>query len=304
LTEPREGLTLDYLGANLLFVMGCPRSGTTWVQRLLATHPRIRTGQESDVFDLYIGPQLRAWEHELDPESSGRGGVGLGCYFTAAEFRDVLKGYLLKLIEPMVGGLAPDELFLEKTPGHVLYVPEIHALLPAARFVHVLRDARDTVASLLGASRSWGRAWAPRQAGQAAGTWVSHVRAASAAQRSLPAQQFFEVRYESLHADGPRVLRQLVDWLGESWTDAEIRAAVEKNSPRAARAGQGTPIPLSGEFASAFGPVVKEPEGFIRKAQAGTWREDLTAFDKLEVWRVAHTTMAANGYAWATPWSR
>ena len=84
-------LALDYTGANLVFVVGCPRSGTTWIQRLLATHPMLRTGQESDVFDLYIGPQLRAWERELDPASSGRGGVGLACYFQDAEFRRVLK---------------------------------------------------------------------------------------------------------------------------------------------------------------------------------------------------------------------
>ncbi|MCA1645027.1 MAG: sulfotransferase [Chloroflexi bacterium] len=297
-------LTLEYSGSNLLFVVGCPRSGTTWVQRLLASHPRIRTGQESDVFDQYIGPQLRAWEHELDPAASGRGGVGLGCYFEDSEFRRLLKGYLLELLEPMAGGLQPGELFLEKTPGHVLFVPEIRALLPAARFVHVLRDARDTVASLLGASRSWGRAWAPRQARQAAGTWVSHVQAARQAQGTLPAAQFFEVRYEALHTDGPRVLRRLIDWLGVPWTDAEIGAAFERNNPAAARAGQGTPIPLGGEFAGSVGPVVKEPEGFVRQARAGSWRNELTTLDKVAVWHVARTTMAQAGYPWSTPWSR
>src|SRR5207249_10186807 len=105
----------------------------------------------------------------------------------------------LQLLEPMLGNLQSGELFLEKTPGHVLFVPEIRALLPEARFVHVLRDARDTVASLLGASRSWGGGWAPRQANQAAGTWVNHVQAARQAQRILSASQFFEVRYEALH---------------------------------------------------------------------------------------------------------
>jgi hypothetical protein len=294
--------TLDYSGSNLLFVVGCPRSGTTWVQRLLASHPRIRTGQESDVFDQYIGPQLRAWEQELSPEASGRGGVGLGCYFQDLEFRRLLKGYLLQLLEPMVGGLEPGELFLEKTPGHVLFVPEIRTLLPEARFIHVLRDARDTVASLLGASRSWGRAWAPRQANQAAGTWVRHVQAARQAQRTLPAQQFFEVRYEALHTDGPSVLRNLADWLGIAWTGAEISVALERNNPTAARTGTGTPIPLGGEFAGTVGPVVKEPEGFVRQARAGSWRTDLTLLDKLAVWRIARATMAQVGYAWSAPW--
>jgi hypothetical protein len=214
-----------------------------------------------------------------------------------------LKGYLLQLLEPMVGHLQPGELFLEKTPGHVLFVPEIRALLPGARFVHVLRDARDTVASLLGASRGWGRAWAPRQANQAAGVWVSHVQAARQAQRALPAQQFFEIRYEALHTAGPAMLRSLVDWLGVPWTDAEISATFERNNPSAARAGQGTPIPLGGEFAKTLGWVVKEPQGFVRRARAGTWRTDLTLLDKVNVWRIAHATMAEVGYPWRAPWS-
>jgi sulfotransferase family protein len=297
-------LSLDYSGANLVFVVGCPRSGTTWVQRLLATHPHIRTGQESDVFDLYVGPQLRAWQHELDPDSSGRGGVGLGCYFQQDQFLHVVKRYMLDLLQPMVGDLQAEELFVEKTPSHVLFIPEIVTLLPRARFIHVMRDARDTVASLLGASRSWGRSWAPRRARNAAATWVSHVQAGLNARRALPAAQLFELRYEALHADGPRVLRELVDWLGVTWTDAEICAALEHNSPDAARAGRGTPIPLGGEFAASIGPVVREPAGFIRQARAGAWQDDLTLIDKLAVWRVARSTMAEVGYTWSAPWSR
>ncbi len=293
----------DYTGHNLVFVVGCPRSGTTWVQRLLATHPCMRTGQESDVFDLYVGPQLRTWQRELQVDSSGRGGVGLACYFTEDEFRRVLKQYLLQLLSPMVAGLRPGEIFLEKTPSHVLYVPEIHALLPQARFINVLRDARDTVASLLSAARGWGSAWAPRRAASAARTWLAHVEAGRQAQSALPADQFREVRYEALHADGARELRGLVDWLGLTWTEDDIAAALARNSPAEARSGGGTPIPLGGQFAQTRGDVVKEPEGFIRQARAGTWRRDLTALDKFEVWRVAHELMDQVGYPWATPWS-
>jgi hypothetical protein len=298
-----DRLKLDYDGANLVFVVGCPRSGTTWIQRLLATHPCIRTGQESDVFDLYVGPQLRTWRHELEVDSSGRGGVGLGCYFTDDQFRRILKAYLVELLGPMVGSLRAGELFVEKTPSHVLFVPEMHELLPAARFVNVLRDARDTVASLLGASRTWGRAWAPRRAASAASTWVSHVRAAQAAHQLLPSAQFFDLRYEQLHADGPRVLRATIDWLGLAWSDADVLSALERNSPDAARAGRGTPIPLGGAFGATAGPVVKEPRGFIRQARAGTWRRELNLADRLAVWRVAHTTMAQVGYTWTAPWS-
>jgi hypothetical protein len=296
-------LALDYSGANLVFVVGCPRSGTTWVQRLLTSHPRIRTGQESDVFDDYIGPQLRAWRRELDTSNSGRGGVGLGCYFEEADFLRLLKTYMLRLLEPMVGPLRPGELFVEKTPSHVLFVPEITALLPETRFIHVLRDARDTVASLLGAARGWGRGWAPRKAGGAASTWVIHVQAALTAQRQLPREQYLEVRYEDLHADGPGQLRRLADWLCLPWSDNDIASALANNAPERARAGKGTPIPLGGQFGASGNAVVREPEGFVRKAQAGTWRTDLSTLEKLAVWRVARTTMAEVGYPWMTPWS-
>jgi hypothetical protein len=293
-------LGTEYDGANLLFVVGCPRSGTTWVQRLLASHPCIRTGQESDLFDMYVGPLLRTWQQELLTDSSGRGAIGLSCYFTDAEFSRTLKAYLLELLKPMVSGLQAGELFLEKTPSHVLFVPEIHALLPRARFVHVLRDARDTVASLLSASRTWGRAWAPRRAAHAARTWVTHVEASRQARQSLPRAQFYEVRYEALHTSGLHTLRNLAEWLGLTWPDVDLQAALGKNSPDAARAGHGTPIPLGGEFA---GREVREPEGFIRQARAGAWRQELSPADKLAVWRVAHMTMARVGYPWATPWS-
>jgi hypothetical protein len=294
-------LSLDYDGANLVFVVGCPRSGTTWVQRLLASHPLVRTGQESDVFDLYLGPQLQAWRRELDVTSSGRGGVGLGCYFREDEFLPVLKRYALDLLRPMVGQLEPGELFAEKTPGHALYIPEIQTLLPRARFVHVLRDARDTVASLLSASRSWGRTWAPRTPRGATTMWVQHVRAARLAASQMERTQFYEVRYEALHTDGRRVLSDLVEWLGLAWSAADLEEALASNRPEVARDGGGTPIPLGGAFGQSSGPVVAEPRGFVRKAQSGTWRQDLSLLERLWVWKIGRAAMAEVGYPWRLP---
>jgi hypothetical protein len=300
--EPVGALPQDYDGSNLVLIVGCPRSGTTWVQRLLASHPNVRTGQESDVFDMYVGPQLRTWRAELDMTISGRGGVGLACYFRDDEYLRVLKRYMLDLLWPMIGPLEPGELFVEKTPSHVLYIPEVLALLPRARFVHVLRDARDTVASLIGASHSWGSRWAPRSARVAIKMWTSHIRAAQAAATHLDPAQFHQVRYEALHTDGRRELRHLADWLGLEWGNSELEQALESNRPEAARRGGGTDIPLGGAFGDASGPVVKEPEGFIRRAQAGTWREDLSLVQRTWVWRLGRNTMAEVGYPWPVPW--
>jgi LPS sulfotransferase NodH len=288
----------EYMGHNLVFIVGAPRSGTTWLQRLLATHPRIRTGQESKLFRWYIGPQLQMWRmettRELDPKTAtGRGGTGLSCYFREDEFLSALKQYLGLLLQPMIGSLRPGELFVEKSPSHAMCIPEIKRLLPEARIIHVLRDPRDVVASLLAASRTWGAAWAPESPVKAAGLWVEHVRAVKRAAQNLSPEEFHEVTYEQLRSAPEKVVRQVADFLGLEWKDFEIQKAVETNQPD--RDG-GTPIPVYGEVSERIGGFVKEPAGFIRKARPGAWKSDLSLLEKAHVWRVCHKLMREVGY--------
>ena len=288
-------LAADYDGDNLVLVVGSPRSGTTWLQRLLASHPKIRTGQESHVFSHHVGPQLRNWREATDPRY--RGGLGLGCYFTEAEFVVLVKSYLLKLLEPMVVGLAPGEIFLEKSPSHALFLPEILELLPRARVIHILRDARDVVSSMT-SGESWLASWAPENARDAAQVWVRYVKAVWDAVPKMRSGQFHEVRYETLSRTPVEVLRGIADFLALDWDLPEIGDAVERNRASKARVSGGTPIPVSGEVARRGGPVVVEPKGFIRKAETGAWKEDLSLFEKFWVWSVAHQTMDAAGYHW------
>jgi hypothetical protein len=287
----------NYTGANLVFVVGSPRSGTTWVQKLLAAHPRIFSGQESDVFDLYVGPQLRTWARELEHDTSGRGGLGLACYFLEDEFIAVLRRYLLDLLQPMVGELQPGELFVEKTPSHVMFIAEIRKLLPDARFVHVLRDGRDVVASILAASRSWGSQWAPKSARAAAQMWATHVDAGLAAAATLPPEVFIQVRYEELLADTDDWLRTLIDLLGLEWDQAGIAAAVDANTAGRTATGGGTELQRRGEFARRTGEVVREPAEFVRRGRVGSYRVDLSLRQRLTVELLARRTLAAAGYA-------
>ena len=292
-------LSSSYTGENLVFVVGSPRSGTTWVQRLLAAHPDVSTGQESDVFDLYLGPQLRTWRSELDHGTDGRGGVGLACYLEEDRFLSALRSYMLALLEPMVGSLGPGKIFVEKTPSHVVYLPEIAELLPESRVVNVTRDARDVVASLLAASRSWGRDWAPRHPRDAARMWVDHVEAAERG-RGLFGERLLDVRYEHLHRDPAGELKRLLRFLNLESTDAAVAEAIERTSP--ASEGTTPALPREGEFTRRGQTVTAEPVGFVRQARVGTWHRDLTSAEKVATWRVARHAMARNGYVWRRPW--
>jgi hypothetical protein len=274
----------EWTGDNLVFIVGSPRSGTTWLQRLLATHPRVQTGQESRLFN-YLGSQLRLWREDLASATViGRSGTGLACYLTEAEFFAIQKKYLAALLKPMLRHLQPGQIFLEKTPDHALFVPEIVQLLPAAKIIHIVRDPHDVVASLLAASRTWGANWAPRKVKHALRVWHQHVDQARQAGAQLPPEQFLEIGYEDMVASPENRLRAIADFLRLAWSDADIAAAVKANAAGELRQGKGTPIPIRGALAKAPNAVVQEPKDFVRKARPGSWRQDLTW---LERWQLA-----------------
>lgn len=233
----------EYAGEHLVFVVGCPRSGTTWVQRLLSCSPQVRTGQESNLFVDSIGLQLRRWRRALGLQE--RGGVGLACYFTEPELIELLRDFMLKLLQRMMDPLTEGQFFVEKTPDHALYLPEILELLPASRIIHVLRDPRDVVASLLAASRTWASesSWAPGRARAAAKLWMRSVNAVKRAARETPSANMLELRYEDLHNSPLATLVRVRDFIGLEWTEPEMRQALKRTaSPR--RRGMKSASPL------------------------------------------------------------
>jgi hypothetical protein len=244
------------------------------------------------------------WRWELTREdnpktATGRGGIGLSCYLREHEFLAILKDYMFQLMRAMLANLQPGELFVDKTPLHALYLAEIRELLPESRIIHVIRDPRDVVASLLAASRTWGLGWAPRTSRAAVRMWVEHVRAATEAAKNVSPGQFLEVRYENLLVSPETTLHDVGEFLGLEWDPVAINKAVENNKAETVKAGGGTPIPLYGEVAKRAGSIVRDPSAFIQNVKEGAWRRNLSLWDKFVVWYAARKTMRQVGYSWS-----
>ncbi len=137
-----------------VFLFSLPRSGSTLLQRMLATHPEVATTSEPWI----LLPQLYALRE--------RGAVAEYGHRTAvraiADFSDSLPGgrddYLAEvrrsvtaLYEQAAGEAA---WFLDKTPRYHLVVDEIMALFPDARFVFLWRNPLAVAASMI---ESFGR---------------------------------------------------------------------------------------------------------------------------------------------------
>ena len=290
---------IEPTGANLVFLVGCPRSGTTWLQKLLASHPKIQSAQESHFFSLYIGPQLRAWRMQRTETFNANGhAAGPPAYFSDDEFLAILKNYLCNLLRPIFERLNPGDLFLEKTPSHGLFIPEITELLPGSRFIHILRDPRDVVVSLMAASRSWGAGWAPKNIEIAIAMWLQHVQAVRASAQNLSVDEFFEVTYEKLWSSPADVLTDIAKFLGVSWDPETLDLAIQSNRSEVFEGG-GTPIPVYGEVAARLGGVARLPSGFVRKARPYGWNSELSIYERFRIWRATRPTMREMGYTWS-----
>ena len=129
---------------RIIFVGGAPRSGTTLVQNMLDSHPEIAGPPEflhlPQIIELHR-KMKQSLPKERDP--SGRPEVDVDrCV------RRMIVDFLLPYADR-----AGCHFLSEKTPENVLAFGDLLDLFPAARFIHVVRDPRAVVASLLGVAR-------------------------------------------------------------------------------------------------------------------------------------------------------
>jgi tetratricopeptide (TPR) repeat protein len=184
-----------------IFVLGMPRSGTTLVEQILASHR-----------DVQGAGELRAVQRLVD---------GLGDYpaaaarLTSADLARLGESYLAS-VRPLAGGEAH---VVDKMPANFLHAGLIHLMLPNARIVHCRRDPVDTCLScytkLFGAEQAF--AYDLAELGRfhrAYHTLMDHWRAV------LPRDRFIEIDYEAVVADLEGEARRLIDSLGLPWDDA------------------------------------------------------------------------------------
>lgn len=203
-----------------VFIVGSPRSGTTWLQILLAQFGEVATGQETRLFSHYLGPLLSRWEESRSDET------GLHTVVDEEAFVASSRQFAVRVLEAILRSKPGATIAVEKTPGHVFHVRQIERLLPRARFVHIVRDPRAVTSSLMRVAEDWGAGWAPSRARDAARTWRRHVAAGRRAGEEI-GDAYREVRYESLCRDPVPSLEDLCAWMGVEVGQGDCARAVE-----------------------------------------------------------------------------
>ena len=292
-------MDIDFLP---VFVIGSPRSGTTWLQHMLGSHELICAPQETDLFEGYLGPWRQTWAAQL--AESSKPGVrrrGLPSVLTTEAFGALLRRTAVDIYGRALEAKPAARILLDKEPSNTYQTDLIAAVFPEARLIHVLRDGRDVASSLLAARSGWGRDWAPTTVARAGVTWRDHVvRAREARCLGLP---YLEVRYEDLLERPVGALVEVLSFLDIAIDEAAARAVTQEFSFDRMRRGNGTfvgGIAWTGEL-SRQGPV-GEPEGFYRRGANGAWRSEWSAVDQGQFDRVAGRLLVELGYETDREW--
>ena len=287
--RPRAPWTYN---VDLAFLVGCPRSGTTWLQAMLASHPAIYTGPETRFFAL-IGNLEKEF---LRPDA---GKAGLPVYATKDNFYQVTSELFWSLISALNYPQGEAKYFLEKTPQHCLVSEFILNTFPNARFIHLVRDGRAVVSSMLRASKSWGQHWAPETVDQATRSWLQHTQAGrKIAEQTKGTNQYIEVRYEDIRQNPHEQMSRLFEWLGLPTEESLISSIVESNALDNVVSSKKpfASIPMIDGKAIVEKNSTAYPEGFIGSASFNVEDIQLTKLQRLRVEYLAGKLLQELGY--------
>jgi hypothetical protein len=244
-----------------VFVVGCPRSGTTLMQRMLDAHPVLTVANDTHFItraakrELCIDANPRLDRQLVDSVLSyhrfHRMGLDRDSVLSVAARTQSYAQFVSGLYD-LRATQAGKTLSGEKTPDYCRKMPTLHSLFPSARFLHVIRDGRDTALSTLRwASKGKGPGrwdlWQKDPVGCCALWWRWQVGAGRRDGSALGDSVYREVYYEKLVAEPASELSAICGFLGIPFDDQMPRFHEGKTRPAPGRSAKSAWLgPVSG----------------------------------------------------------
>lgn len=224
---------------NPIFIIGCPRSGTTLLATLLNRHSQIASSTETHFFN-FVSKRNYNWKEftltsftriieesrikdfishaainkerlikafKQDPQSKYQSRLEIDQFYKKEVFDLLMNSFLA----------AKSKLRLcESTPQHLQNIQEILELYPQAKFIHLIRDGRDTTSSLTRMP------WRPNGLLNNSRFWVQNLKKASKIITKLgkDSTSIMELRYEELVLNPEESLQKVCKFINEDFEPA------------------------------------------------------------------------------------
>lgn len=210
-----------------IFIVGCPRSGTTLLQSLLASHSAIASFPESKFFlRLIAEPRQNSRRYKLGLASADArptlqrfleevGAPDLSAKLPRLPFvRSYVAGFdrILSQLAQRQG----KHIWLEKTPEHLHSLGDIHQYLPQSKIIHIVRNGTDTIASLYDLCQRHPQVWGQYFNGLdgCIDRWINDV---AISRRYINQPNHTVVRYATLVDSTEAEIQRLCQFLGVSF---------------------------------------------------------------------------------------
>ena len=160
------------------------------------------------------------------------------------------------------------EQWVEKTPGNEFRIDSIVSNFPRAKFIHIVRDPRENLASIkrLYYSRSW--KWEARSIAR---SLADSYETAYENQEKLGKTNYLVVRYEDLTSNPGELMQEIAGFLQIGWEDSLLCPTINNRLAKANSMYKD-----------------RQATGVVRRSQADKWRSELTVFEQ----GVVHQTRA------------
>lgn len=224
-----EGDTVLTVPERQVFVVGCYRSGTTVMRLMLSAHPKVYISMETNYIDR-IGASLPSFGNLEEKANLMRLHEKITSYLLGERWNSVpdfsqlltwtqVNGYSYKSIVSFYGTWGAwmegrEELLYwgDNTPRYIHSMSFLKALFPDAKFIHMVRDPRDVVASALrlplGGKTPLGIAY----------DWERALLSGLAAESLWGSGVILRVKYEDLVTNPESILKRICNFLEISFT--------------------------------------------------------------------------------------
>lgn len=272
-----------------IFVVGAPRSGTTLLQYMLRSHPRISlpTGESHFIVPLCATPHAfgdlsqldnvrrlleEMYRRNADFLDTDLHGIGFDIESLAAELwkegRHTPQTIISGLFEKNAHGEGKAR-WGDKTPYYVRHLPKIVEWFPGAQVIHLIRDGRDCSLSLFNRRHDFD----VYNAYYAAKYWQHFVEVGREHGKRLGPDQYHEILYKDLVADPETTMAEICAYLHEEYSDSVV------HFKKANQAGKT--------------PLLQKP---VQPDNAGKWRHQMSRSSIRAFESVAGDTLAQLGY--------
>ncbi len=202
-----------------VFVIGCPRSGTSVLSWCLAAHDNFWTSAESDyLLELFGSIDLHsAYKRAVSRPDGGwlqKNSVGY------REFASFMGLGVERLYESRSQGAR----WVDSTPGYTLMAETLSLMCPGAKFLHIVRDGRAVVNSMLnsGFNTDWSDDFKA-----ACHTWVRYVTTGRRFVKAHP-ECSLEVRYSDLTGQPEETFQGVFGFLGDEYSAKAVKLITTK----------------------------------------------------------------------------